>query len=446
MLITKKPMSRRTALRGLGTSVALPVLGAMVPTSKTMAAETGIRRLQVLYTPNGMMMENFTPTSAGPDFVFTPILKPLEPYRKYVTVVTGLAHTQAKPLGDPGGAHGRACGTYLTGVHVHQTEGSDLGAGISMDQIVARQLGQATQIPSLELGLEPPSMAGSCDVGFSCAYTNTLSWSNANTPLPISVNPREVFEQLFGDGDNISQKDRLARLKHQASILDYVRESSASLSRKLGAADRHRMGAYLDSVREIETRIQRNEKNNGGAVALPSLARPSGIPDDFAEHARLLMDLQILAMQADLTRVGTFMIGREVSSRSYPEIGIPDAHHPLSHHGHDPEKIAKLTRINTLHMEQAAYFTKRLSETKNGDKTLLDSTLVLAGASLGDPNSHDVGNLPVAMISGLVPGNRNLVVEKELPMSNLLLTAMDVVGVHQDRFGDSTGKISSLVA
>ena len=446
MHIIRKPMSRRTALRGLSTAVALPVLDAMVPTSKAMATETAVRRLQVLYTPNGMMMENFTPESAGADFAFTPILKPLEPYRSHVTVVSGLAHNPARPLGDPGGAHGRACGTYLTGMHVRQTEGSDLGAGISMDQIVARQIGQQTQIPSLELGLEAPSMAGSCDVGFSCAYTNTLSWSNPSTPLPTTVNPREVFERLFGDGDSLSRKDRLARLRHQASILDYVRESSASLSRKLGAADRHRMDAYLDSVREIETRIQRNEKNNGGAVALPAVARPSGIPDDFTEHAHLMMDLQILAMQADLTRVGTFMIGREVSSRSYPEIGIPDAHHPLSHHGHDPEKIAKLTKINTLHMEQVAYFAKRLSETRNGDKTLLDSTLVLAGASLGDPNSHDVGNLPVAVVSGLVPGNRNLVVEKQTPMSNLLLAAMDVVGVQQDKFGDSTGKLTTLTA
>ena len=221
MLITKKPLSRRAALRGLGTVVALPVLDAMVPTTKAMAAETGVRRLQVLYTPNGMMMENFTPVDAGADFAFTPILKPLEPYRRHVTVVTGLAHTPAKPLGDPGGAHGRACGTYLTGVHVRQTEGADLGAGISMDQIVAKQLGQATQLPSLELGLEAPSMAGSCDVGFSCAYTNTLSWANANTPLPITTNPREVFERLFGDGDSLSKKDRLARLKHQASILDF---------------------------------------------------------------------------------------------------------------------------------------------------------------------------------------------------------------------------------
>jgi hypothetical protein len=446
MMILGKPLSRRAALRGAGATMALPLLEAMIPSARAMDAQKNVRRLQVMYSPNGMMMENFTPTKAGAEFEITPILKPLEPYREHLTVISNVAHAQAEALGDGSGDHGRSCGTYLTGVHVHKTQGSDLYAGISMDQVVARQLGEHTQIPSLELGLEPPSMVGSCDIGYSCAYTNTLSWSNPTTPLPISINPREVFERLFGDGDSLNAADRKARLQRQASILDYVRESSARLSKKLGASDRKRMDEYLTSVRDFEKRIQRNERNNSGGVALPALARPSGIPDDFVEHSHLMMDLQILAMQADLTRVGTFMIGREVSSRSYPEIGIPDAHHPMSHHGHNPEKVAKLTRINILHVEQTAYFIKRLKETKDGESSLLDSALVMAGASLGDSNQHDHFNLPVVTISGLTPGNRHLVMADRMPITNLMLSVMETVGVREDKFGDSTGRIAGFMA
>ena len=446
MPIMRKPLSRRAALRGAGATLALPLLEAMLSGAKAMDAAGDVRRLQVLYAPNGMMMENFTPQKAGADFEITPILKPLEPYREHLTVISNIAHGQAEALGDGSGDHGRSCGTYLTGVHVHKTQGSDLHAGISMDQVVARRLGEHTRIPSLELGLEPPSMVGSCDIGYSCAYTNTLSWANPTTPLPISINPREVFERLFGDGDSLSEKDRLERLRHQASILDYVMESSARLDRGLGAGDRQRMDEYLTSVRDFEKRIQRNEQNNAGAAALPAMARPSGIPDDFTEHAHLMMDLQILALQADLTRVGTFMIGREVSSRSYPEIGIPDAHHPLSHHGGDPDKVAKLTRINVLHMEQTAYFIRRLKETKDGHGSLLDTTMVMAGASLGDSNRHDHENLPVVTVSGMMPGNRHLVLADKTPMTNLMLSVMDSVGVRQDKFGDSTGRVTGFMA
>lgn len=446
MIIRKQPLSRRSILRGMGGVLSLPLLDAMIPNAKALDAANSTRRLQVLYTPNGMMMENFTPAAAGSDFGITPILKPMEPFREKLTVVTGTGHPQAEALGDGSGDHGRSCGTYLTGVHVHKTQGSDLGAGISMDQVVARKLGEHTQIPSLELGLEPPSMVGSCDIGYSCAYTNTLSWSNPTTPLPISINPREVFERLFGDGDSLSDEERKARLAKNASILDYVSQRSAQLTQSLGASDRRRVDEYLTSVRDFERRIQRNEQRNENGVSLPSFARPSGIPDDFTEHARLMVDLQILAMETDMTRVGTFMIGREVSSRSYPEIGIPDAHHPLSHHGHDAGKIAKLTKINTLHMEQVAYFLKRLAETKEGDRVLLDSTVVMAGASLGDPNRHDHQNLPVVVATGLTKGNRHVVAEKGTPMTNLMLNLMDMVGVHEERFGDSTGRLTQFVA
>ncbi len=440
-------MGRRTMLRGMGTAMALPLLDAMIPGARAAEeAAASRKRLQVIYTPNGMMMQNWTPAQTGSGYALSPILKPLEPYRDRFAVFSGLSHVQAEALGDGAGDHGRCCGSYLTGVHVKKTEGADLASGVSMDQAVARQFGDKTQIPSLELGLEPPSLVGSCDTGYSCAYTNTLSWANASTPLPVTVNPREVFERLFGDGDSLDAKSRLAQLRRQASILDFVAEDAKRMSHSMGADDRKKLDEYMTSVRDIERRIQKMEQGGTQTAALPSYARPSGIPDSFEDHTHMMIDLQVVAMQADLTRVGTFMIGREVSGRSYPEIGIPDAHHPLSHHGHDPEKIAKLTRINTLHMEQVAYYLKRMSETKEGEASLLDSTLVLAGASLADPNNHDHRNLPTLVAGGLIQGDRHVVVEKDTPMTNLMLAMMDTLGVQQDKLGDSTGRLPNFAA
>jgi hypothetical protein len=447
MIITRKAIPRRTLLRGVGVTLALPLLDAMV--SSTKAAETAATarmRLQVIYTPNGMMMQNFTPAAAGEGYAMTPILKPLEPYREKFTVISGLAHKQAEALGDGGGDHGRSCGSYLTGVHVKKTEGADITSGPSMDQLVARQFGEQTQIPSLELGLDPPSLVGSCDTGYSCAYTNTLSWSSPSTPLPVTINPREVFERIFGDGDSLDPKSRIAQLRRQASILDSVAEDAKQLSGSMGADDQKKIEEYMQSIRDIERRIQKMEEGGTEAVVLPAYARPSGIPDSFEDYAHMMIDLQILAYQADMTRVGTFMVGREVSGRSYPEIGVPDAHHPLSHHGNDPEKIAKLTKINTLHMMQVAYFMKRMSETRDGEGTLLDHTMLLAGASLADSNHHDHTNLPVIVAGGLVKGNRHMVVADNTPMTNLMLSMMDRLGVQQDRLGDSTGRLAGLTA
>jgi hypothetical protein len=447
MIITRKAMARRTVLRGMGTTVALPLLDAMI--SSTKAAEVAAKarmRLQVIYTPNGMMMQNFTPAQAGEGYAMTPILKPLEPYREKFTVISGLAHKEAEALGDGGGDHGRSCGSYLTGVHVKKTEGADITSGRSMDQIVAKQFGEQTQIPSLELGLDPPSLVGSCDTGYSCAYTNTLSWSTASTPLPVTVNPREVFERIFGDGDNLDPQSRIAQLRRQASILDSVAEDARRQARSMGADDQKKIEEYMQSIRDIERRIQKMEQGGTETVALPAYARPAGIPDSFEDYSHMMIDLQILAYQADVTRVGTFMIGREVSGRSYPEIGVPDAHHPLSHHGNDPEKIAKLTKINILHMEQVAYYLKRMSETKDGEGTLLDHTMLLAGASLADSNRHDHTNLPVIVAGGLVQGNRHLVAADNTPMTNLMLSMMDRLGVQQDRLGDSTGRLAGLNA
>jgi hypothetical protein len=447
MMITRKPIGRRTLLRGLGTVMALPLLEAMSATAKAAEqAASGAKRLQVIYTPNGMMMENWTPAGSGEGYALSPILKPLEPYRDKFAVFTGLSHVQAEALGDGAGDHGRCCGGYLTGTHVKKTEGADITAGVSMDQVVARQFGEKTQIPSLEVGLEPPSLVGSCDSGYSCAYTNTLSWANESTPLPVTINPREVFERLFGDGDSLDAKSRMAQLRRQASILDFVREDAKRLSSRMGAGDKQKMDEYLTSVRDIEKRIQKVEQGGAEATALPAYARPSGVPDAFVDYAHMMIDLQVLAMQADITRVSSFMIGREVSGRSYPEIGVPDAHHPLSHHGHDPEKIAKLTKINTLHMEQVAYYLKRMSETKEGEGSLLDHSLVLAGASLADPNNHDHRALPVLVAGGLIKGNRHVTVAKDTPMTNLMLSMMDSLGVECHSIGDSTGRLSSFTA
>jgi hypothetical protein len=448
MIITRKAMDRRTVLRGTGAALALPLLDAMIPTS-TRAAEATAQsrmRLQIIYTPNGMMMQNFRPAEAGEGYAITPILKPLEPYREKFTVITGLAHKQAEALGDGGGDHGRSGGSYLTGVHVKKTQGADITSGPSMDQIVARQFGETTQISSLELGLDPPSLVGSCDTGYSCAYTNTLSWRTATTPLPVTINPREVFERLFGNGDSLDAKSRLARLKQQASILDAVVEDAKHLSGTMGVDDRKKIDEYMQSIRDIERRIQKVEQGGTEEVALPAYERPAGVPDSFVDYAHMMIDLQVLASQADLTRVGSLMIGREVSGRSYPEIGVPDAHHPLSHHGNDPEKIAKLTKVNILHMEQVAYYLKRMSETKEGDGTLLDHTILLAGASLGDSNRHDHRDLPVIVAGGLTRGNRHIIAPADTPMTNLMLSMMDRLGVQQDRLGDSTGRFAGLTA
>lgn len=447
MIITRKPLARRTLLRGASAFLALPLLEAMVPGAK--AADTAARarkRLQVIYMPNGMDMDNFFPKELGADYILPPTLKPLEPFRAKFAVISGLDHAQAEALGDGAGDHGRCCGSYLTGVHVKKTEGADLKSGVSMDQLVAKQFGEHTQIPSLELGLDPPSLVGSCDSGYSCAYTNTLSWADASTPLPVTTNPRDVFERLFGDGDSLDPKARMARMRRQASILDFVAQDAKRLSNRLGADDRKKLDEYTSAVRDIEKRIQKAEAGGTDTAALPEFAHPAGIPDSFEDHSKMMIDLQVLAMQADLTRVGTFMVGREVSGRSYPEINVPDAHHPLSHHGNDPEKLAKLTKINTLHMQQVAYFMKRMSEVHEGDASLLDSTLLLAGASLADPNRHEHRNLPTIIAGGMVKGGAHIQAEKGTPMTNAMLAMMEVLGVHEETLGDSNGRYAAFLA
>lgn len=439
ILLPRPAMNRRTLLRGAGAAMALPFMEAMAPCARAADTVSRPRRLAVFYTPNGMMMDQFRPAATGADYALPPTLEPLAPFRHQMTVITGLGHPQAAAMGDLSAGHGRSCPAFLTGTHVRQTEGSDIRCAISMDQVYARHLGDATQLPSLEIGIDPPSLLGSCDIGYSCAYTNGISWMSPTVPLPVAANPGEVFERLFGDGDAVDAQGRLAQWRRQASILDFVREDAARLSGQLGAADRRKLDEYLSATRDIERRIQR-------AAAAPmadagSMPRPAGIPDSFDEHVRLMIDLQVLAMQADITRVATFMIGREICNRTYPEIGVPDSHHMLSHHGNMAEKKAKLAVINRHHMVYFAYLLRRLSEVKDGEASLLDRSFVLRGSAFGDSNEHDHMDLPVIVAGGLVRHAGHLGVARGTTMSNLLLTGLQALGVPATGFGDSTGAL-----
>ncbi|WP_338114915.1 DUF1552 domain-containing protein [Novosphingobium olei] len=442
MRIIRKPLSRRTVLRGAGTAMALPLLEAMLPNSAMADTAQRPKRLQVFYTPNGMTMDAYRPASTGRDYALPPTLAPLAPHRDSMVVVSGLGHPQAAAMGDRPAGHGRSCPAFLTGAHAKQTEGPDIRCGVSMDQVFAAHLGDATQIPSLELGIDQASLLGSCDINYSCAYTNGISWLTPTVPLPVTANPRDVFERLFGDGEALDAKSRTAQARRQTSILDFVREDAARLSGALGVEDRHKLDEYLEASRAIERRIQRAEA--GPAVVQTGLQQPAGIPATFADHVRLMIDLQVLAMQADLTRVGTFMIGREISNRTYPEIGVPDSHHMLSHHGKNPDKMAKLAQINRYHMEFFAYALQRMKDTRDGAGSLLDSTLVIRGSAFGDSNDHDFMDLPVIVAGGLVKGGRHVEVAKGTSMSNLMLAGLNLLGVQTDRFGDSTGPLREL--
>lgn len=442
MRIMRPPLSRRTLLRGLGTGIALPFLEAMAPSARAADVAARPKRLQIFYTPNGMMMEAFRPTSVGPGLVLPPTLEPLAPHRRDIMVISGLGHPSADARGDRPAGHGRSCPAFLTGVHVRQTEGTDIRCGVSMDQVFANHLGEATALSSLELGVDQPSLLGSCDINYSCAYTNGISWRSPTVPLPVTANPADVFERLFGDGDDLDQASRRAQARRQSSILDFVRDDASRLSGRLGVADRRKLDEYLEATRDIERRIQKAA--GGGATRAAGLERPPGIPESFDAHVRLMIDLQVLAMQADITRVGSFMIGRELSNRTYPEIGVPDAHHMLSHHGHIPEKIAGLSLINRHHMGYFAYYLQRMKAVKDGEGSLLDRTLVIRGSAFGDPNAHDHMDLPIVVAGGLVKGDRHLVVDRGTTMSNLLLSGLRLLDVPAASFGDSTGLLEGL--
>lgn len=437
MSFVRKPLDRRSVLRGMGAMLALPLLEGMLPTANAADIDARPKRLGIFYTPNGMSMDSFTPSTLGLKYELSPILQPLEASRDKFSVITGLAHYNAGALGDGPGSHGRSCGTYLTGAHPKRTEGSDLRCGISMDQVVANALANETQLASLELGIEPPSLLGSCDIGYSCTYTNTLSWRNESVALPVMVNPHEVFERLFGDGNLLDENARQALLKRKSSILDFVLEDAKRLSTKLGMNDKRKMDEYLHSIRDVERRIQKASQQTI-QYDTTEFRLPAGIPADFIEHVKLMIDLQVLALQTDMTRVSSFMLGRELSNRSYPEVGVPDSHHMLSHHGGDKAKIAKLVRISQMHMGLFAYYLERMNSTKDGVGSLLDNTIVMAGASLGEPNEHDHMNLPLLVAGHGIQGNNHVQLPKNTPMSNFMLSLINQMNVGITQFGDST--------
>jgi Protein of unknown function (DUF1552) len=441
MIITRKAIPRRTVLRGLGATVALPLLDGMVPALTALAQTPArpINRFGVMYVVNGMIMENWTPAAEGATYELTPTLAALAPYRDQASILTGLACVPTP--GRPGGAHAKASTRFLTDVSPPTSE-TWLDAGVSVDQLIARDAGQHTQLASLELAIESGETAGACDVGFACAYTNTISWRSANTPLPTENNPRVVFERLFGDSVSTDPKARRARIAQDKSVLDSVIQEAATLKGSLGQNDRVKIVEYLDAIRDVERRIRRAEEQS--ARELPIVEHPAGVPATFDDHVQLMCDLQVLAYQADLTRVVTFMLGREFSGVTYPQIGVPDAHHPITHHQQEPEKIVKVAKINAYQVTKFAYLLERMRATPDGDGSLLEHATLIYGTGMGDCNAHDPRNIPVLLAgggAGHLKGGRHLRYPKETPLANLHLTLLDKFGVNLDRIGDSTGRI-----
>jgi hypothetical protein len=445
MIVTRKAIPRRTVLRGLGASLALPLLDGMVPALTAMAntAAAPPKRFSIVYVPNGIVMKNWTPAVEGAVFEFTPILKPLEGFRNHLLVATGLHNKGVDQIHD-GGAP-----AYLTSSPPRRTQGSDLHAGISVDQVVGREFGKHTQLASLELALESNDDVGTCGAGYTCAYTNTICWRGPTTPLPMESNPRVVFERLLGDGGSTDQAARLDRIRKDRSLLDAVTDKVARLQRGLGARDRSKLTEYLEAVRDIERRIQKAETQSD--QQLPDIAQPQGIPATFEEHAKLMFDLQVLAYQTDLTRVITFMVSREYSGRTYPEIGVPDAHHPISHHQKDEDKLEKLTRISTYHATLFAYYLEKLRSTPDGDGSLLDHMMILYGGGISDSDRHSTENLPVLLVgggAGELKGGRHVRYPDTTPMSNLHVALMNKLGVPTEQFGErflaSTGELDQL--
>ena len=442
MIITRKALPRRTFLRGLGATVALPVLDAMVPSMTALArsAAAPVRRLGFVYMPMGCDLSRWTPGGDGGPLELSPTLQSLTPVVDQLTVLSNLELKNAYP-----GTHATSNAAFLSAATAKWTESTDYHLGTTVDQIAAKEIGHQTLLPSLELSMDLLQTVGQCDNGYACVYQNNLSWSSPTTPLPAEAHPRIVFERLFGEGG--SAADRLAALRRRASLLDWVREDITRLKSTLGPEDRTRVDQYLDTVREVERRIQKAEGSTADQP-LPDLDRPAGVPAAYADHARLMFDLQVLALQGDVTRVVTFQLARETSNRTYAEIGVPDPHHPLTHHGNDPAKIARMAKINAFHVSLFAYFLEKLKSTPEGDGTLLDHSLYLYGSGMGNPNVHDHVNLPILVAGGAgrVKGGRHIKYVEPTPLANLHLTVLERVGVRMEAFADSKGKVDELLA
>jgi Protein of unknown function (DUF1552) len=439
MFITKKALERRSFLRGVGATFALPFLDAMTPAFATAAK--GVPRLSFMYVPNGANMAAWTPAGSGKDFAFSPTLKSLEPFRDRVNVLSGLALHSADRMNDGAGDHSRATGAFLSGCHAKRTQGADLYLGITADQIAAKVIGKDNLLPSLELAIADRKTSPLCDEGYTCAYSNTLSWSSPTTPLPVENNPRLVFDRLFGEGGDARQRGY--RLRENRSILDSINESMKQLQGSLGAPDRSRVDQYFDAIRQVELRLQRVEAQNAQSPNLgEGMSRPLGAPEKFEDHIRLMMDLEVLAFQADITRVTTLMFAAERSGRSYPEAGVPDSHHSVSHHDNNPEKLAKVAKIDTCHVQQVAYFMGKLREVQDGDGTLLDHSMLLYGAGISNGNVHDHSPLPILLCgggAGKLEGGRHILFKNEPPLSNVVRAVLEKAGVHSDSLGESNG-------
>jgi hypothetical protein len=443
MIITRKALPRRTFLRGMGATVALPLLDAMVPSMTALARTPAepVRRLGFVYMPMGCDLPRWTPPGATGLAELSPTLQSLKPFVDQLTVISNLELKNAYP-----GTHATSNAAFLSAARAKWTESTDYYLGTTVDQIAAKQIGDQTVLPSLELSMDLLQMVGQCDNGYACVYQNNLSWSSPTTPLPAEAHPRVVFERLFGEGG--SAADRRAALKKRASLLDWIRDDATRLQNTLGPEDRARVGQYLETVREVERRIQKAEAGTPDDQ-LPDLDRPAGVPAAYADHARLMFDLQVLALQGDVTRVMTFQLARETSNRTYPEIGVPDPHHPLTHHGNDPDKIARMAKINAFHVSLFAYYLEKLKSTPDGNGSLLDHSLVLYGSGMGNPNIHDHVNLPVVVAGGAagrLKGGRHIRYAEPTPLANLHLTLLERVGVRMDAFADSQGKIDELLS
>lgn len=442
MIVTKKALSRRTMLRGLGATVALPLLDAMVPSMTAWAATPAkpVRRLGYVYMPMGTTISEWTPPTTGSLGKLSPALQSLAPVADQVIVLSNMELRNAYP-----GTHATSNAAFLSAATAKWTESTDYHLGTTADQVAAQNIGQATRLPSLELAMDLLTTVGQCDNGYACVYQNNLSWSSPTTPLTAEAHPRIAFERLFGEGGTAA--DRRAELKKNASLLDWVSEDIARLQRKLGPSDRSKVSHYLDSVREVERRIQKAEEETANGQ-VKDLDRPIGVPTAYADHARLMFDLQVLAMQADVTRVITFQLAREASTRTYPEIGVSEAHHPLTHHGNDPEKLAKVAKINAFHVSLFSYYLQKLKATPDGNGTLLDHVMVLYGSGMGNPDVHDHVNLPILVAGGgggALKSGRHIKYDKPQPLANLHLTLLDKAGVHLDSFADSKGMVKELM-
>jgi hypothetical protein len=443
MFITRRALARRTFLRGLGTAVALPFLDAMTPALARGQSRTPPVRMAFVYVPNGIDMRHWNPAYDGALGELPQTLAPLAPLKNDLLLLGNLTHNTGRALLDGPGDHGRCCGSYLTGVQVKKSV-TDIRASVSVDQLVANHIGTATRFPSLELGLEDARQAGDCDSGYSCAYTNNLAWRSATQPLPPVLDPRALFERLFGDGAELSAAARARRLRHRRSILDFVTEDTRRLRGDLGPTDQRKLDEYLGSIRQIEEQMARAERES---AIDPGMDKPFGVPSDFAEHFRLMTDMITVAFQADLTRVVTFLVTREGSSRAYREIGIADGHHPLTHHRNIVEQMDKVAQINRYHVEQFAAWAAKLKAAREGDGSILDHSMIVYGAGLADGNQHTHHDLPTLIAGragGAITPGRRVVFRRETPMCNLFLTMMGTMGLRMEHFGDATGHLNGL--